>query len=95
MQPITNEKIQHLASLARIAVEETACAALSRDLADLVALADQLEPLPMEKDVLGNAMETDELRADEVKAGLAREQLLAATRDTDGIALLVPRTVEE
>ncbi len=95
MQPITKEKILHLASLSRIAVDEAACADLSCDITELAALADHLEPLLVRIDSPADAVGIDALRVDAVTEGLERETFLATAPATDGETLLVPRTVEE
>ena len=89
------ETVRRLALLSHIALEDDECLAMAQDLSSLERLADQLEPLPSERDRFEGAVELSELREDTVFAGLERELLLDASPAHDGQTILVPRTVEE
>ena len=89
------ETVRRLALLSHIALEDDECRAMARDLSSLERFADQLEPLPSERDRFDGAVELSELRGDVVRAGLERAILLEASPTHDGQTILVPRTVEE
>jgi aspartyl-tRNA(Asn)/glutamyl-tRNA(Gln) amidotransferase subunit C len=97
MAEIGQEEVARIAELARLRLDEDESARMGRELGAILAYVRQLEAV----DVSGvpptahGELEGMALRADEPRASLERERVLAAAPEADGGAFAVPAFVDE
>ncbi|MGI9322904.1 MAG: Asp-tRNA(Asn)/Glu-tRNA(Gln) amidotransferase subunit GatC [Pseudomonadales bacterium] len=93
---VTSELVRRIAELAQLDIAGEDLAQLQAGMANILALAEQLQAVPT-KDVvpLANPLdETQRLRADEVTETDQRDLFQSIAPETDAGLYLVPRVVE-
>lgn len=93
---LTKEQVEHIASLARLRLEESEFDDVVRKLSRIVDFVDQLQAAPTE-DVLPMAHPLDmsqRLRADEITETDQRDFVQQNAPETDSGYYLVPRVIE-
>jgi aspartyl-tRNA(Asn)/glutamyl-tRNA(Gln) amidotransferase subunit C len=93
---IDRARVMHVAKLAALSLRDEEAEALAKDLARIVAYVEELDQVDT-KDVPATAhvqLERAALRADEVKAGLAHDDALAAAPRAEHEGFAVPTFVE-
>lgn len=94
--PLTTEQLEHLASLARIALDDDERETLQRQLERIIGAVQTLAALPLDDvEPLRHAAQIETpLREDEPQRGLPREAALAAAPAHDERGFLVPHVLE-
>jgi aspartyl-tRNA(Asn)/glutamyl-tRNA(Gln) amidotransferase subunit C len=93
---IERHEIEKLATLARIAIDDSTINEVSERLGSVLELVDQLQAADTSGvDPMSHPMQaTQRLREDEVKELNQREALQATAPDTEGGLFLVPKVIE-
>jgi len=77
---VDDEEVRHVASLARVDLEEREVERFADQFADILEYFEALDGVP---DVEGEADLTNVMRPDEVREGLTREEALANAPETE------------
>ncbi|MBX5436944.1 MAG: Asp-tRNA(Asn)/Glu-tRNA(Gln) amidotransferase subunit GatC [Alicyclobacillaceae bacterium] len=93
---ITEETVQNVARLARLAVGREEAARLAPQLSDIIGYAEQLQQVDLEgvEPTSHPLSRYNALRPDEVRPCLDREAALANAPDSDGEQVRVPAVLE-
>ena len=97
MNAVEHVEVKRIAKLARLQLTPDEIQSLSHQLTDILQYVEQLEsvdttdvqPLSHVQEMVNN------LRRDEVKPSLSREEALRNSPDTDGSFFLVPKVIKE
>ena len=92
---ITKEEVEHVANLARLALDDTAIERFADQIGNILAYVDKLKQVDTEGIVpTSHAITlTNAFREDEVKEHLDREQSLANAPEKEDGTFLVPRII--
>lgn len=85
--------IRHIAKLARLHVEESEVAKLEKEMSNIVSMVENL-PEFADTTIPLNEKDAMELRKDEVKPSLKRDEILANAPATEAGCIVVPKIVE-
>ena len=93
---IERQEIEKLATLSRIAINESTIAEVSQRLGSVLDLVDQLQAVGTEGvEAMSHPMQaTQRLREDEVTEFNQRDALQATAPETEGGLFLVPKVIE-
>jgi aspartyl-tRNA(Asn)/glutamyl-tRNA(Gln) amidotransferase subunit C len=93
---IERQEIEKLATLSRIAINESTITEVSQRLSSVLGLVDQLQAINTEGvDAMSHPMQaTQRLREDEVTELNQREALQATAPETEDGLFLVPKVIE-
>ena len=91
---ITNELLNRLAYLARLQIGENERTQVKAELEQILSYIGQIERLELTEEEKAEPVGKEQLREDEIKPSLPREELLNNAPNTDGTYWLVPKTVE-
>ena len=94
--PLERKEIQNIAWLARLTIEDRAIAGYTKDLADILALVEQMQSVDT-NDIqpLAHPLEIDtQLRPDEVKEEDQRDRFQKIAPVTEDGYYIVPKVIE-
>lgn len=91
---ISHDEIRHVAQLARIEIPEDQFDKLAEDLANIVAMVDQLQQVDLSDVQVDLSEQSNVWREDEPQPSMTREQLLQNAPRQEAGCILVPRVIE-
>ena len=94
--PLEKKEIQNIAWLARLTIEDRAIAGYTKDLADILALVEQMQSVESAAaEPLAHPLEIDtQLRSDEVKEKDQRDRFQKIAPVTEDGYYIVPKVIE-
>lgn len=94
--PLERKEIRNIAWLARLTIEERAIAGYTKDLADILALVEQMQSVDTNDiEPLAHPLEIDtQLRPDEVKEEDQRDRFQKIAPVTEDGYYIVPKVIE-
>lgn len=94
--PLERKEIQNIAWLARLTIEDRAIAGYTKDLADILALVEQMQSVDTNDiEPLAHPLEIDtQLRPDEVKEEDRRDRFQKIAPVTEDGYYIVPKVIE-
>lgn len=94
--PLERKEIQNIAWLARLTIEDRAIAGYTKDLADILALVEQMQSVESAAiEPLAHPLEIDtQLRPDEVKEEDQRDRFQKIAPVTEDGYYIVPKVIE-
>ena len=93
---IDKDTVKHISKLARISLDDKKINSLSKDLSSIMKFIEKLNKLNTEKTIpLTSIIDASLIsRADEVKDGKIREQILKNSPEKNGEFFVVPKVIE-
>ena len=91
---MTKEEIEHLAELSKLEFSEQELVKFEKEFDSILKFVSQVKQANIEDEIIIPKVTLSELRADEVRPSLQRDEVLKNAPRSDGECFIVPQVVE-